>query len=45
MSHGKHVPFTGLPDLTSEQMLAAARAFRNRVATRRTIRQYSEQPG
>ena len=43
MSHRKHLPFTGLPDLTPAQRLAAARAFRNRISTRRTIRDFSDQ--
>ncbi len=43
MSHRKHLPFTGLPELTPAQRLDAARAFRDRVATRRTIREFSDE--
>ena len=44
MSSGKHLPFNGLPDLTADQMLAAARAFQDNIATRRTVREFSTKP-
>jgi len=44
MSSEKHVPFDGLPDLTPDEMLAAARTFQTAVANRRTIRDFSDQP-
>ncbi len=44
MPHRKHIPFKGLTALTPEGMLAAARAFRDRLTTRRTIREFSNQP-
>ena len=43
MSHRKHTPFDGLPELTPAQRLAAARNFRDRISTRRTIRDFSDQ--
>jgi len=43
MSSDKHLPFDGLPDLTPDQMLAAAREFRATMAKRRTIRDFSAQ--
>ena len=44
MSIDNHVPFAGLPDFTAAQMLAAARDFRQHVATRRTVREFSNRP-
>ncbi len=40
----KPVPFTGLPAYSDAEMHARARAFRERMATRRTIRHFSERP-
>ncbi len=40
----KPVPFGGLPAYPDEVMRARARAFRALMATRRTIRQFSERP-
>ena len=39
-----HLPYAGLPDRTPDEMLAAARAFRAELATRRTIRDFSDRP-
>lgn len=44
MSDFDQLPFAGLPDLTPAQMLAAARKFRQHIATRRTIRDFSDRP-
>ncbi len=44
MSNEKHLPFAGLPDLSPEQRLAAAREFQAAIAKRRTIRDFSDQP-
>lgn len=38
------VPYTALPDLTDEQRIAAARAFREEIATRRTCRMFADAP-
>ncbi len=37
-----HVPYTALPDLTDEERVARARAFRVAIATRRTCRMFSD---
>ncbi len=37
-----HVPYTALPDLTDEERVARARAFREQIATRRTCRMFSD---
>lgn len=39
-----HRPFDGLPPLTAEQMAGRAREFRDRMAGRRTIRDFSDRP-
>ena len=39
-----HVPFTGLPRLSDDEMESAARTFGELVATRRTIRDFSDRP-
>jgi nitroreductase len=44
ISDYKPVPFAGLPNYTDEEMRARARAFRALMATRRTIRQFSDRP-
>ncbi|HUE80345.1 MAG TPA: nitroreductase family protein [Sphingomicrobium sp.] len=38
------VPYTQLPDLTDDERLARARAFRQEVATRRSCRMFSDAP-
>lgn len=37
-------PFAGLPEYTADEATARARAFRDHVATRRTIRDYTDRP-
>ncbi len=44
MPQDKHSPFLGLPQLEPGQMLKAAQGFHQRIATRRTIRDFSNQP-
>jgi len=44
MTHPAQIPFTGLPDLTEPEMRARARAFRDLVTRRRTVRDYSDRP-
>ena len=44
MSRAKHTPFDGLPQHTPEQMQTAAELFQTTMATRRTIRDFSDQP-
>ncbi len=39
-----HLPYTALPNLTDEQRIAAARAFREDIASRRTCRMFSDAP-
>lgn len=39
-----HKPFTGLPEYSNDEMAARARAFRDAVATRRTVRDYADRP-
>ncbi len=39
-----HIPYTALPDLTDEERIAAAGAFREEVASRRTCRMFSDAP-
>jgi iodotyrosine deiodinase len=38
------LPYTSLPDLTDDERIAAARAFREAVATRRSCRMFSASP-
>lgn len=44
MTNDNHLPYTGLPERDAAQMLAAARAFRQQISTRRTIREFSDRP-
>ncbi|MFT5316528.1 MAG: iodotyrosine deiodinase [Candidatus Krumholzibacteriia bacterium] len=44
MSSGKHLPFSGLPEMSAEESLAAAKEFHDLVASRRTVREYSDLP-
>ncbi len=39
-----HLPYTALPALTDEQRIAAARAFREAIETRRTCRMFVDTP-
>lgn len=39
-----HLPYTALPEYTDEQRIAAARAFREEIAARRTCRMFSDAP-
>ncbi len=41
MSSVPHLPYTALPDLNDEQRIAAARAFRQDIAGRRTCRMFA----
>lgn len=38
------VPYTALPDLTDQQRIARARAFKEEIASRRTCRMFSDAP-
>jgi nitroreductase len=44
MSSHDHEPFRGLPERTPAEMLDIARAFRRRITTRRTVRDFSDRP-
>jgi nitroreductase len=44
MTEYPHVPFTGLPSFSDDEAIARARAFRDEVTTRRTLRDYSDRP-
>ena len=44
MPRHDHEVFRGLPDRTDAQIAAAAREFRERMTTRRTIRDFSDRP-
>jgi nitroreductase len=44
MTEHPHVPFAGLPSYTDDEALARARAFRDEVTTRRTLRDYADRP-
>ena len=44
MQHPPHIPFTGVPELSAEVMEQRAREFLAQVTTRRTVRDYSDQP-
>ena len=39
-----HLPYTALPALTDDQRIAAAAAFRDHIATRRTCRMFAATP-
>lgn len=39
-----HTAYTGLPDLTADERIARARAFRELIASRRTCRMFSDAP-
>ena len=39
-----HLPYTALPDLTDDERIARATAFRNHISTRRTCRMFAETP-
>lgn len=39
-----HIAYTGLPDLTEDERVARARAFRELIAGRRTCRMFSDAP-
>jgi iodotyrosine deiodinase len=44
MNDSRHLPYDGLPKLSEEAMLARARAFRELVRLRRTVRHFSDRP-
>ena len=44
MKEVPHLPYTALPALSDEQRVAAARAFREDIAQRRTCRMFSDAP-
>jgi iodotyrosine deiodinase len=44
MSDARLKPLTGYRDLPPEEMLARARAFRDEMSQRRTVREYSDRP-
>jgi len=44
MNSGKHLPFIGLPSFSEAEMLTKATEFNHWIASRRTIREYSDQP-
>ena len=39
-----HLPYTALPDLTDDERIARATAFRNHISTRRTCRMFAATP-
>jgi hypothetical protein len=44
MTDVPHLPYSALPDMNDEQRIAAARAFREGVASRRTCRMFAPDP-
>ncbi len=44
MKEVPHLPYTALPDLTDEQRIAAARTFRDAIASRRMCRIFAPDP-
>ena len=44
MTTAPHLPYTALPDLTDDQRIAAATAFREHIAARRSCRMFADSP-